>query len=110
MRGAWNGGERVNRQNCWEVKCCGRQPGGAKVVELGVCPAASETRVDGINNGINGGRSCWAVTGTYCGGKVQGSFASKLTNCKDCVFFQSVMKEEGKAYAKISQILEILKK
>ena len=27
--------------NCWEVKKCGREPGGAKVAELGVCPAST---------------------------------------------------------------------
>ena len=96
-------------QNCWEVKGCGRQPGGAKVAELGVCPAAGATGVNGVNHGINGGRACWAVTGTFCGGKVQGTFASKLSNCKDCQFFQSVLQEERKGYVKISEILDRLK-
>ena len=27
--------------NCWEVKQCGRQPGGPKAGEFGVCPAAT---------------------------------------------------------------------
>jgi uncharacterized protein YbcI len=27
-----------------------------------------------INNGVNGGRICWTITGTLCGGKVQGDF------------------------------------
>ena len=31
-----------NRLNCWEVKKCGREPGGKSVATLGVCPAASE--------------------------------------------------------------------
>ena len=87
------------------MKNCGRQPGGARVSELGVCPAAVSTSVNGINSGLNGGRACWAVTGTFCGGKVQGTFAAKLSNCKECAFFQAVMKEEGKAYAKVSEIL-----
>ncbi len=38
------------KTNCWEVKNCGRQPGGAKVGELGACPAAMDTE---HNNGIN---------------------------------------------------------
>jgi hypothetical protein len=51
--------------NCWEFEKCGRQPGGIKVKELGVCPAATEKRAHGINGGINGGRACWAIAGTF---------------------------------------------
>jgi hypothetical protein len=80
--------------NCWDVKKCGRQPGGAKVAELGVCPAAVEQRLNGANSGKNGGRACWAIAGTLCGGKVQGSFAAKLANCTACEFFQTVQREE----------------
>ena len=72
--------------NCWEYKKCGRQPGGPRAMELGVCPAATDTKADGMNGGCNGGRMCWALTGTMCGGQVQGTFAQKLTNCMDCEF------------------------
>lgn len=85
------------RMNCWEVKNCGRERGGAKVAELGVCPAAIETSTDGLNGGKNGGRICWAVTGTFCGGKVQGSFAEKQLSCMTCDFFKQVKEEEGVA-------------
>jgi hypothetical protein len=68
-----------------------------KVAELGVCAASIEQRAEGINGGRNGGRVCWAVTGTLCGGKVQGTFARKLANCLlDCAFFKSVLKDEKK--------------
>ncbi|MGE5174112.1 MAG: two-CW domain-containing protein, partial [Betaproteobacteria bacterium] len=30
----------MEKLNCWEHKKCGRQPGGHKVAELGVCPSA----------------------------------------------------------------------
>ncbi|MDD2851425.1 MAG: hypothetical protein PHY09_05910 [Desulfuromonadaceae bacterium] len=82
-------------QNCWEYKKCGREKGGVKATELGVCSAFIETRVNGLNNGKNGGRTCWAVTGTLCGGKVQGTFATKLGNCTTCEFFKLVASEEG---------------
>lgn len=59
--------------NCWQVKKCGREPGGAKTAELGICPAAAEVALSGTNGGKNGGRACWAIAGTLCGGKVQGS-------------------------------------
>ena len=69
------------KKNCWEVKKCGRQPGGEKVSELGACPAVSAFGAHGINDGINGGRACWAIAGTFCEGTVQGSFAEKIEDC-----------------------------
>jgi hypothetical protein len=93
------------KQNCWEFKKCGREPGGAKSKELGVCPAAVETRVNGANSGKNGGRGCWAITGTLCGGKVQGSFAAKLGNCLQCEFYGLVLKEESPHLESARQIL-----
>ena len=83
------------KQNCWEFKKCGREAGGSKSSELGVCPAATETRLNGTNSGTNGGRACWALAGTLCGGKVQGSFANKVGNCMKCEFYQLVGQEEG---------------
>ena len=56
---------------------CGRQSGGEKAEGLGVCPATLEASFDGINVGKNAGRICWAVAGTCCGEKVQGTFAEK---------------------------------
>ena len=82
-------------QNCWEFKKCGRQPGGSKASELGTCPAATDKSCSGINGGKNGGRMCWAVTGTLCGGKVQGSFAQKRLSCTSCLFFAKVKEEES---------------
>ncbi len=62
--------------NCWEFKKCGREAGGAKAQELGVCPAYP-----------NHGTHCARIAGTFCGGKVQGSFAMKLASCMQCDFF-----------------------
>jgi hypothetical protein len=98
------------KSNCWEVKKCGRQPGGPKVAELGVCPAASETRVSGMNGGHNGGRVCWALAGTLCGGRVQGTFATKLANCMECAFHQQVAGEEGASLLTSRVILQALAK
>lgn len=67
-----------SRLNCWEVKKCGREGGGAKAAELGVCPAYPDY-----------GHSCAALDGTLCGGKVQGTFAEKLRNCIRCNFYNS---------------------
>ncbi len=56
--------------NCWEFKKCGRE-------KTGDCPAVRE----------NTGHICWMVAGTMCGGKVQGAFAEKVGNCKECNFY-----------------------
>ncbi len=83
------------RQNCWEFKKCGRELEGAKVAELGICPAATDTSADGLNGGKNAGRICWAVAGTLCGGEVQGTFAQKRMSCLNCDLFKLVKEEEG---------------
>ena len=80
-------------QNCWEFKNCGREPGGLKSHELGVCVAAVHAISDGVNGGKNGGRICWAVAGTLCGGKVQGTFAEKKMSCMMCDFYKKVRSE-----------------
>jgi len=100
--------ETMTKKNCWEVKKCGREPGGAKSKELGICPASTEKRTDGINEGKNAGRACWAVTGTLCGGKMQGSFAAKMGNCMNCDFYKEVQTEEGGKMVGVKKILEKL--
>jgi hypothetical protein len=96
------------KKNCWEVKVCGREDGGSKVAELGVCPAAVETRCDGVNHGKNGGRACWALAGTLCGGEVQGAFAHKLANCLSCDFYKQVGREESLNFVSSKQILKLI--
>ena len=83
------------KENCWEAKKCGRQSGGAKVLQMGACPAATETSHDGINSGKNGGRYCWRVTGTLCDAKVQGNWVKKMAECAKCEFLKRLQKEEG---------------
>jgi len=96
------------KRNCWEFKNCGREPGGTQADELGVCPAATETSLDGVNEGSNGGRSCWAVAKTLCSGKVEGAFAAKVTNCMLCAFYKTVCREQGDAFHGTARILAIL--
>ncbi len=84
--------------NCWEFKRCGREPGGARVHELGVCPSSTESRLDGVHEGANAGRSCWVVGGTMCNGKRQGSFGQKALDCGKCDFPTLVRREEGQDF------------
>jgi hypothetical protein len=67
--------DQMDILNCWEVKKCERQQGGEKAKKLGVCPASVSIGHNGINRERYGGRFCRAITGTLCGGKVQGTFA-----------------------------------
>lgn len=98
----------MNKKNCWEHFKCGRQPGGNKVGDLGICPAAKETKLHGINDGINGGRSCWAIAGTLCKGKTQGSYAQKLGDCLKCPFYTSVRQDQGGKLVTTKDILNKL--
>ena len=61
-----------------------------------------------MHGGINGGRVCWAVSGTFCGGVVQGTFAAKLTNCIACEFYATVTRDEGAGLLKTRQVIERL--
>ena len=94
--------------NCWEFKQCGRQPQGEKVSELGICPVTIESRANGINEGTNGGRACWAIAGSLCGGKVQGSYAAKLGGCLQCEFFNEVRRQQAARFVNSREILNLL--
>ena len=94
--------------NCWEVKNCGRQPGGEKSKELGVCPATINCNVNGINNGLNGGRACWAIPGTLCMEKVACTFSQKLGACHSCDFYNTVRSDERVHFKTTNEILDIL--
>jgi len=62
---------------CWEFKKCGRDKDATMK-----CPAYS-----------NFGRVCWVVAGTFCEGKVQGTFAQKYEDCSKCDFYQMLKKQ-----------------
>ena len=82
------------KKNCWDFKKCGREPGGQHVAEFGVCPAATEARLDSVHGGHNAGRACWVVAGTLCKGETQGTFAVKFGSCEACEFYLAVREEE----------------
>ncbi|MGO8879820.1 MAG: nickel-binding protein [Desulfomonilaceae bacterium] len=81
--------------NCWEVMNCGRQTGGHRVDEMGVCPVAADLSHHGKNRGSFAGRYCWKVIGTLCGDKAQTEYAVKMRDCAKCKFFHQVKSEEG---------------
>lgn len=81
--------------NCWEFLGCGREVGGDKTDELGVCPAAIFTAADGFCGGTNGGRACAYITGTFCSGTVQGTYKDKEKHCAECEFYLLLKGEHG---------------
>ena len=85
------------RLNCWEYQRCGREPGGSRSSH-GVCPAATTAALDGANHGSYGGRSCWVVTDTLCGGRTSGAHAEKQCECRKCSFMKRVEVEESLDY------------
>jgi nucleoside-diphosphate-sugar epimerase len=97
------------KQNCWEFMNCGRGPKGKKAGTMGICPAAREKRLDKVHGGINSGRACWVVAGTFCGGTVQGTFARKQVACKRCDFYKKVNHEEGSGIETNTALLNRLK-
>ncbi len=85
----------MEKRNCWEIKKCGREEGGSKAEKLGVCPAAVDCDLNGLNNGMNAGRICWAKAGTMCDGNVEGLFAKNILSCMGCEVYKIVRSEEG---------------
>ncbi|MBN2023687.1 MAG: hypothetical protein JW809_12950 [Pirellulales bacterium] len=84
------------KQNCWEFKKCGRQPGGPKAAELGVCMAATDATLAGQNGGKAAGRICWKIAGSMSPDKKRGVFSAKLLTCLACDFYSVVQAEEKK--------------
>jgi hypothetical protein len=77
--------------NCWEITKCQRQRGGKKVLELGECIASKEEM----------GHSCWAVAGTLCGGKTQGTTAQKIQFCTSCEVYEIYNRSRGELGKKV---------
>ena len=102
-------GELAVKINCWEYKKCGREPGGSKAKDLGICAAATESVMDGVHGGSNAGRACWVVAGTLCKGEIQGSFAIKFQECEKCDFYIKVREEEWPEFVYSSTLLKRLR-
>lgn len=85
--------------NCWEHHDCGRESGGHSAARLGVCPAATHTFSDGINHGMNAGRYCWAVVGSF---SISGK-AQACDDCLNCPFYQRVEAQEERFFVVIAR-------
>jgi hypothetical protein len=96
----------AKKLNCWEFKKCGLGPDGSRINEIGACPVASNKRFDGMNDGKNAGRTCWAIRDTFCDGKVPNILFLKIKTCLTCDFYRLVRKEEGKEFRGIDLVLD----
>ena len=94
--------------NCWEFKNCGRELGGKREKDLGICPASTYLPLEGVHDGIASGRACWVVAGTMCGGDVSGTFAEKLGDCLECDFYDLVRTDEGDGFLPILELLKMV--
>ncbi len=76
---------------CWEIKRCGREVGGARVDEYGVCPVS---RMMSDHNGDVEEADvvlCWRETNTLCGVVYGGAGAVKMMHCSDCEYYKQAM-------------------
>ena len=94
------------KKNCWEVKACERC---TTALKDDSCPVCKEDRLHGLHGGLNGGRACWTISHTKCGGSVQGHFGNKFANCKECDFYKMVKAEEGGSFELSATILTKLR-
>lgn len=90
--------------NCWQYNHCGREPHGSRAGDLGVCPAALESRLDGVHGGVNGGRACWAVAGSLCHVGENGASFDHQAICRQCTFRSSVRRREGATFLDLEQL------
>jgi hypothetical protein len=91
----------MERNNCWQIRRCGCEPGGVNVDRYGVCPAAISGRWDGLNRGQMRGRCCWAVIGSSPQCQQAELYGDKLINCIQCQFLKQVHEEEGRDFVLI---------
>ena len=82
--------------NCWQYMSCGREPDGARIDLFGVCPVATDTRLDGVHGGKNAGRACWVIAGSFTKEAGEMALARGHKDCAACDFYNAVQSEEGR--------------
>ncbi|RJQ21450.1 MAG: GGDEF domain-containing protein [Nitrospiraceae bacterium] len=78
-----------NLLKCWEVKNCQHTE----------CPSYKSQNL-----------RCWQISGTFCGGKVQGYFANKYGDCRKCDVYRNAFKDRinmiGESFNNMMVLLE----
>ncbi|MBF0454554.1 MAG: hypothetical protein HQL72_07010 [Magnetococcales bacterium] len=86
------------QKNCWQFKGCGFGPDSERCRGGDSCPAATLRSADGFLGGANGGRCCYFIAGTLCGGSKSLSLEEKQQQCIGCSFFGTLVAKHGKAF------------
>jgi hypothetical protein len=81
-----------NIVNCWQFKKCGREPGGRNISKYGVCSVPLDIVADGINNGENGGRTCWTLREAACQKIMLACSVNEIRECIQCDFYDLIGK------------------
>ncbi len=80
--------ENPDMPDCWELKKCDYKD----------CPVYGRRGV-----------RCWQVAGTHCGGEIQGQFARKYKDCKECeVYRRSTMDTVAEITETFNNMMHIL--
>ncbi|MBI5100663.1 MAG: hypothetical protein HZB33_02320 [Nitrospirae bacterium] len=95
------------KRNCWEVMNCERC---TSAIGDDSCPVCRESKLHGVHEGLNGGRACWTIPHTKCGGVTQGRFGDKFRNCMECDFYRLVKREEKGSFRLSATILSQLER
>jgi hypothetical protein len=96
------------KRNCWDYYRCGKQSKADNGKKHDVCPAYLETKLNGVHDGKNGGRACWIVAGTKCGGIIKRTLIPKFIICNLCDFKKIVMSEESQNFIVSDDFMKIL--
>ncbi|MBF0146036.1 MAG: hypothetical protein HQL84_01565 [Magnetococcales bacterium] len=90
--------------NCWDHFSCPRsrfsqKPDGSH------CPVSLIGVYHGVNGGVNAGRACWNIEGTFCSISAcgnppdqRGIIGFKENHCDRCEFKARVRAEEGNTF------------
>lgn len=90
-------------QNCWEIKGCGQER--KRESNPHACRVPFATENAGVNDGHNGGRSCWSIAGALCREGLEAHSAVE-THCLDCTVLRQVRDEQGPVWLQLAPRLE----
>ncbi|MBF0357065.1 MAG: hypothetical protein HQL70_00585 [Magnetococcales bacterium] len=89
----------MSNVNCWDFQRCGFGPKECKGDDDKICPAASHKHADGFLGGENGGRACYFIADTICGGSPM-TPEQKKERCNSCSFFHTLSNKYGETFSK----------
>ena len=89
----------MTKKNCWEIKKCNFGSQKSKTNTATACLVKSSAEFNNTNGGVNGGRICWAVAGTFSSRPPCGEFVHEQVTCMECEVFKQIEKEEENKFS-----------